>query len=127
MPALLLLQVIEKKKVSDMDMNLVLWIQSIRTRTQTKVLALVHFFSTPTRTHAKQSTRTRTCDLCTCPNPGPGHVDLVPGHINFCGYMPDWASDFFSQGMYLLSQQYTEVLQGLHKYWLGNWKILQGT
>ena len=24
----------------------------------------------------------------------PGHVDLVPGHINFCGYLPDRASDF---------------------------------
>ena len=24
----------------------------------------------------------------------PGHVDLVPGHINFCDYVPDWASDF---------------------------------
>ena len=24
----------------------------------------------------------------------PGHVDLVPGHLNFCGYVPDWASDF---------------------------------
>ena len=23
----------------------------------------------------------------------PGHVDLVPRHINFCGYVPDWASD----------------------------------
>ena len=22
------------------------------------------------------------------------HVDHVPGHINFCGYMPDWESDF---------------------------------
>ena len=21
----------------------------------------------------------------------PGHVDLVPGHLNFCGYVPDWA------------------------------------
>ena len=30
----------------------------------------------------------------------PGVVDLVPGHINFCGYVPHWASDFFSQGMY---------------------------
>ena len=24
----------------------------------------------------------------------PEHVDLVPGHINFRGYVPDWASDF---------------------------------
>ena len=23
-----------------------------------------------------------------------GHVDLVSGHTNFCGYVPDWASDF---------------------------------
>ena len=24
----------------------------------------------------------------------PGHVDFVPGHVNCCGYVPDWASDF---------------------------------
>ena len=24
----------------------------------------------------------------------PGHVNVVPGHINFCGYVPDLASDF---------------------------------
>ena len=24
----------------------------------------------------------------------PGHVDLVPGHLNFCSYVPNWASDF---------------------------------
>ena len=24
----------------------------------------------------------------------PGHVNLVPGHIHFCGYVPDWAGNF---------------------------------
>ena len=28
-----------------------------------------------------------------CPH-ARGHVDLVPWHINYCGYVPDWASDF---------------------------------
>ena len=68
MPAKLLYKLL-RKKVRDIDMNLVLWIWSTRTRTQTKVLVLIltHFFST--RTHAEQSNRTRTQDLCTRPNP----------------------------------------------------------
>ena len=34
-----------------------------------------------------------------------GHVDLVPGHIDFCGaWLGKW---FFSLGMYLFFQQYT--------------------
>ena len=34
--------------------------------------------------------RARHSGMSACP----GHADLVPGHINFCGYMSDWASDF---------------------------------
>ena len=37
-------------------------------------------------------TRTAGLDIKACP----GHVDLVSGHINFCGYVPDRASDFQS-------------------------------
>ena len=37
----------------------------------------------------------------------PGHVDLVPGHINFCGYYAWRRKWFFSLGMHLFAQNYT--------------------
>ena len=33
----------------------------------------------------------------------PGHVDLVPGHIKFCGYVPGWAMIFQSGHVLIFS------------------------
>ena len=33
----------------------------------------------------------------------PGRVDLVPGHINFCGYVPDWTMIFQSGHVLIFS------------------------
>ena len=37
----------------------------------------------------------------------PGHVDFVPGHINFCGYLPGRATDFSFWACTYFFQQYT--------------------
>ena len=36
-----------------------------------------------------------------------GHVDFVPGHINFCGYLPGRAHDFSFWACTYFFQQYT--------------------
>ena len=41
----------------------------------------------------------------------PGHVDFVPGHINLCGYVPDWASNFLGWAHYY----FHSTIQQLHQ------------
>ena len=55
----------------------------------------------------------------------PGHVDLVPGHINFCCYMPDWASDF-QYGHVLIFPAVYVSFTGLVQILAGHVKIFAG-
>ena len=56
----------------------------------------------------------------------PGHVHFVPGHIDLCGYMPDWARDFSGRAHDYFSSSIHQLYRASEKYCLGTWKSLQG-
>ena len=50
-------------------------------------------------------------------------IDVIPRHVNSCGYVPGWASDF-SSWSHIYFPSSMDI--GGQKYWLGKWKFLLG-